>query len=46
MLIDRKDNFYEVGKRYEIHISLADRTMKAFNLKETALYGPLYRINT
>lgn len=31
---------------YDIRNTLADRTMKAFDLKETALYGPLYRINT
>lgn len=31
---------------YEIRNTLADRTMKAFDLKETALYGPLYRMSS
>lgn len=31
---------------YEIRQMLADRTKNAFNLKETALYGPLYRMSS
>ncbi len=30
---------------YEIRQMLAKRTNKAFDLKETALYGPLYRMS-
>lgn len=31
---------------YEIRNTLAERTMKAFDLKEAALYGPLYRMSS
>ena len=31
---------------YEIRNTLAERTQKAFDLKEAALYGPLYRMSS
>lgn len=31
---------------YEIRQALADRTNHAFDLKDTALYGPLYRMSS
>ena len=31
---------------YEIRKALAERTLKAFDLKEAALYGPLYRMSS
>lgn len=31
---------------YEIRNTLAERTLEAFDLKETALYGPLYRMSS